>query len=97
MRWQEGFRRYVLSGHEVATESGKQGVLEALATCVRYGDVATARVGYGKEEAEKEGARAPISAFFFYNFFSTLLSTLTVETAGYCLTIWSLTRCVWQG
>ena len=65
MRWQEWFRRYVPSGNEVATEAGKQGVLKALATCVRDWDVATARVGSGKEEAEKEGGRAPISVFFF--------------------------------
>ena len=65
---QEWFRRYVLSGHDVATESGKQEVLKAWDTCVRDGDVATARVGSGKEEAEKEGARAPSLFFFFANF-----------------------------
>ena len=61
-------RQDVLLGHEVATESGKQQVLEAWDTCVRDGTVATARVGSGKEEAEKEGARAPSLFFFFRHF-----------------------------
>ena len=65
---QEWCPRYVLSGHEVATESGKQELLKAWDTCVRDGDVAAARVGSGKEEAEKEGARAP-SLFFFLQIF----------------------------
>ena len=68
--WQEWFRQNVLLGHEVATESGKQEVLEAWDTCLQDGDMATARVGSGKEEAEEEGARAPISVFFFFTIYS---------------------------